>query len=624
MPRHSRYQFDAEPHRDRLIPLLKVILKTPRRLSSREHQQLMRRFPRPAGEGFYSLANLVDAWRAFAGQDGLPEFDEAQLYKLRRKPVRTLSGVTPLTVLTKPFPCPGTCIFCPNDIRMPKSYLADEPGAQRAEKNAFDPYLQAFMRLQTYHNLGHSTDKIEIIILGGTWSFYPETYQIWFIKRILDALHDFGKGIDGRDAVAVALRERSMFAGEPVSNVAIQGASMTASYNQTVQEIYAEEMHRSRGIAAEIANGLRERGVADEYASWSELEAAQRENETAACRAVGLVIETRPDHISDAEVIRIRRLGCTKVQIGIQSLDDRVLAMNKRGHDVAATRRAIKLLRKAGFKIHAHWMPNLYGSSPGDDLDDYERLFGDRDFKPDELKIYPCSLIESAELMQQYQTGEWKPYTHDELLDLLVECFKRTPEYCRLTRVIRDIPGTDIVDGNKVTNFRQLVERELEARGEQSVDIRAREIGVKRVSESDLRLDRFSYESSIGDEIFLQVITDERDIAGFLRLSLPRASETPLTEELRGAAMIREVHVYGLALGIGSEQAGRAQHVGLGKRLIEKAAEIAAARGFRRLAVISSMGTRAYYRARGFGDGELYQFRDLELSATRDAASPLE
>ena len=480
------------------------------------------------------------------------------------------------------------------------------------------------MRLQTYHNLGHSTDKIEIIILGGTWSFYPETYQIWFIKRILDALHDFGKGIDERGAVAAALRERSMFAGEPVSNVTIQGASLTTSYNRTVQEIYAEEMHRSRGIAAEIANGLRERSVVDEYASWAELETAQRENETAACRAVGVVIETRPDHISETEVIRIRRLGCTKVQIGIQSLDDRVLAMNKRGHDVAATRRAIKLLRKAGFKIHAHWMPNLYGSSPGDDLDDYDRLFGDRDFKPDELKIYPCSLIESAELMQQYQAGEWKPYTHDELLDLLVECFKRTPEYCRLTRVIRDIPGTDIVDGNKVTNFRQLVERELAARGERSVDIRAREIGVKRVSESDLRLDRFSYESSIGDEIFLQVITDERDIAGFLRLSTPRASETPLTEELRGAAMIREVHVYGLALGIGSEQAGRAQHVGLGTRLIENAAEIAAARGFRRLAVISSIGTRGYYRARGFRDGELYQFRDLDLSTTRDAITPLE
>ncbi len=624
MSGNSRYEFQVEAHRERLIPLLKIILSAPNRLSSREHQQLMRRFPKPAGEGFYSLANLVDAWRAFAGQEGIPDFDEAQLFKLRRKPVRTLSGVTPLTVLTKPFPCPGTCIFCPNDIRMPKSYLADEPGAQRAEKNAFDPYLQSYMRLNTYHNLGHSTDKIEIIILGGTWSFYPETYQIWFVKRILDALRDFGQGIDRRREVTAALSEKSMFTGEPVSNVTIQGAQMLTSYNQTVQAIYAEEIYRSRGMAEEIASGIRQRGIVDEYATWEELEAAQRENELAACRAVGLVIETRPDHISEAEVIRVRRLGCTKVQIGIQSLSDRVLAMNKRGHDVAATRRAFRLLRKAGFKIHAHWMPNLYGSTPADDLDDYERLFSDRDFKPDELKIYPCSLIESAELMRQYKAGDWQPYTHDQLLELLVDCFKLTPEYCRLTRVIRDIPGTDIVDGNKVTNFRQLVERELEGRGEGSVDIRAREIGVKPVRAGDLRLDETSYESSAGAEIFLQYITAERDIAGFLRLSLPAANEGPLVEELRGAAMIREVHVYGLALGIGREQRGRAQHAGLGKRLIDRAAEIAAARGFRRLAVISSIGTREYYRARGFCDGALYQFLDLDKSATRDTATGLE
>ena len=607
-----KYAFDAEAHREQLIPLLKIILSAPGRLSSREHQQLMRRYPKPAGAGFYSLANLVDGWRVFAGQHGLPAYDEALLYKLRRKPVRTMSGVTPLTLLTKPFPCPGTCIFCPNDVRMPKSYLADEPGAQRAEKNAFDPYLQTWMRLQTYHNLGHSTDKIEIIILGGTWSFYPETYQIWFVKRIFDAMHDFGKGIDRRAEVSAALREKSMFTGLPISDVTIEGATMTASYNQTVQDIYAAEMRRSRGLAEQIAAGLRPRGPADEYATWDELEAAQRENETAVCRAVGLVIETRPDHISEAEVIRVRRLGCTKVQIGFQSLNDRVLDLNKRGHDVAATRRAIGLLRRAGFKIHAHWMPNLYGSTPQADLEDYERLFGDPDFRPDELKIYPCSLIESAELMQQYQAGDWRPYSHDELLELLVDCFKRTPEYCRLTRVIRDIPGTDIVDGNKVTNFRQLVERELERLGERSVDIRAREIRKKAVTSADLILDSLTYASSIGDEVFLQVITERREIAGFLRLSLPAASQQALLDELRNCAMIREVHVYGLALGIGATGAGRAQHAGLGTRLIERAVQIAADRGYERLAVISSVGTREYYRKRGFSDGALYQFRELQ------------
>jgi len=409
MLNNPKYEFDVEAHRQQLIPLLKVILESPRRLTSREHQQLMRRHPKPDGGGFYSLANLVDAYRAFAGQEGLPNYNEALLHKLRRKPVRTMSGVTPVTLLTKPFPCPGKCIFCPNDVRMPKSYLADEPGAQRAEKNAFDPYLQTMIRLQTYRNLGHSTDKIEIIILGGTWSFYPETYQIWFVKRIFDALHDFGKGIDQRGQVIAALQQKSMFSGKNISPVSIQGAILHESYNQIVQNIYADEMYRSRGLVQEIIAGRQERSAVDEYATWEELEAAHRENETARCRAVGLVIETRPDHISAEEVIRVRRLGCTKVQIGFQSLNDSVLALNKRGHDVAATRRAVKLLRQAGFKIHAHWMPNLYGSSPAADMADYQKLFADPDFRPDELKIYPCSLIESAELMQPYQAGPAKP-----------------------------------------------------------------------------------------------------------------------------------------------------------------------------------------------------------------------
>ena len=613
MLKNPKYELDVEEHRDQLLPLLKVILASPNRLSSREHQQLMRRYPRPAGEGFYSLANLVDAWRAFAGQEGVPAYDEGMLHKLRRKPVRTMSGVTPVTLLTKPFPCPGTCIFCPNDVRMPKSYLADEPGAQRAEKNAFDPYLQTYVRLQTYHNLGHSTGKIEIIILGGTWSFYPETYQIWFVKRIFDAMHDFGEGNDRRAEVLAALRHRSMFGGEQISNVVINGSEMTASYNQVVQDIYADEMYRSRGLVDEIITGERERSPVDEFATWKELELAQRENETAPCRSVGLVIETRPDHISEAEVIRIRRLGCTKVQIGFQSLNDRVLDMNKRGHDVAATRRAVKLLRKGGFKIHAHWMPNLYGSSPDADRADYEKIFGDEDFRPDELKIYPCSLIESAELMQRYRAGDWRPYTHDELLDLLVDCFERTPEYCRLSRVIRDIPGTDIVDGNKVTNFRQLVEQELARKGSRSSDIRAREIRRDHVTDGDLRLDVSEYSASIGDEVFLQYITEERKIAAFLRLSLPDIDEAPLLEELIGCAMIREVHVYGLSLGIGTAMSGRAQHLGLGSRLIKKAADIATERAYTRLAVISAIGTREYYRVRGFEDGGLYQVRDLAI-----------
>ena len=578
-----------EAQRARLLPLLHEIVAaqtlTPKRLN-----RLQRRYPKAEG-GLFSRSELIQAWRELAGTQGLPTCEEREdvLLRLRRKPQRSASGVTPVSILTRPHPCPGECIFCPADVRMPKSYLADEPGAQRAEQNAFDPYLQTWTRLQTYWHTAHPTDKIELIILGGTWSFYPEHYQIWFIKRAFDALHDFGRGVDRRAAVLDALATESALHPEAQRVEAqVDGLVMQRNYNQVVGEVWRGELQRS---------------PLSEYATWEELEAAHQENETAACRCVGLVIETRPDHISEDEVLRVRRLGCTKVQIGIQSLNDAVLTANRRGHDVVATRRALRLLRRAGFKIHAHWMPNLYGSTPDEDVVDFARLFDDVDFRPDELKIYPCSLIESAELMQRYEDGSWRPYSHDELLDVLTACLRRAPEYCRLTRVIRDIPSTDIVVGNKLTNFRQIAEGELARQGGRSRDIRAREIRQRQVQAGDLRLAEQRYQTSCSEEVFLQFITEQRDLAAFLRLSLP--TDAPLTAELRDAAMVREVHVYGQALRLGEAAPGAAQHLGLGRRLLERAAELARRAGYARLAVISATGTRAYYRRRGFVDGEL-------------------
>ena len=331
---------------------------------------------------------------------------------------------------------------------------------------------------------------------------------------------------------------------------------------------------------------------------------------------MGLVIETRPDNISEEEVIRLRRFGCTKVQIGIQTLQDSVLELNHRGHDVAATAKAFELLRFMGFKIHGHWMANLYGSTPELDVLDYSHLFTDNRFCPDELKIYPCSLLDTAELMDYYNKGLWKPYTGEELLHVLVETIAATPEYCRLTRIIRDIPSTDIVVGNKNTNLRENAEQELNREHRVMLDIRAREIKRETVTFEELDLDTVIYITTVSTEVFLQFVrkTDHK-IAGFLRLSLPNQENGvfrhPFLPELNDCAMIREVHVYGNVVDVGSLNNGHTQHLGLGTQLIRRSKELAREAGFGKLAVISAIGTRGYYAKRGFELQELYQIVEL-------------
>lgn len=584
----SKFNFKPEKYFSQLKPILKEIDELDS-YDNKKLQLILRKYPKD-NKGYFSKSQLIVGYQALAQELQLKTDEKTFVAKIKKKPIRTLSGVTPVTVLTKPFPCPGKCIFCPNDVRMPKSYLSDEPGAQRATKNSFDPYLQAYNRLLAYQKNGHSTDKIEIIILGGTWSFYPETYQIWFIKRCFDALNDFGSGRDNREKVKTG----SNFAKEKQD---VQGKNFNKTYNQSISEKLVK---------------LHGKTINDwETATWEELEIAHKTNETSKTRSVGLVIETRPDHISQEEVIRVRRLGCTKTQIGFQSLNDHVLSVNNRGHDVAATRKAMKLLRAAGFKIHGHWMANLHGSSPDEDIKDYQKMFSDPDFKPDELKIYPCSLIETAELMDYYERGEWAPYTHQELLKVVTQTIKSTPQYCRLTRVIRDIPGSDIVVGNKKTNFRQIAEQELASQNITSQDIRAREIKDSTFDPKALKLDEITYKTSTTTEHFLQYVTPTNQIVGFLRLSLPSKQTKPFIQELANSAIIREIHVYGQATNLGAREKGQAQHLGLGTKLFKRSIEISQENNFQNLAVISAIGTRQYYRKLGFTDGKLYQHYKL-------------
>lgn len=593
----SKYTVDIKQNTDQLLEVLIKLSAKP--YDDDELYRFLKKYPQKDGS-MYSKSKLIIAQKKLneANLLHLTKEQEKQLKKnIKMKSVRTISGVTPVTVLTKPFPCPGQCIFCPSDVRMPKSYLSDEPGAQRALQNKFDPYLQTFNRLVAFKNTGHPTDKVELLVLGGTWSSYPEHYQIWFIKRCFDAMNDFGEGYDTHmitPDIELPFAEESLkdIEGEKV------GTKDQKNYNRTISEALVPKLQHSR---------------TEEASTWEELENVHKINETSKTRCIGLVIETRPDEINLEEIYRIRRLGATRVQIGLQSMDDNVLSLNKRGHDVAKSKQALEQLRLAGFKILAHWMPNLYGSTPQNDIKDFDKLFSDDSIKPDELKVYPCSLIESAELMKYYKDGLWKPYSEEELLSVVSHTLTATPRYCRLNRVIRDIPSTDIVVGNKKTNFRQIAQESVKNKTAQ-VDIRSREIRDGKYDDYSLSLKVTQYDTTISNEYFLEFVTEEDKIAGFLRLSLPTKHKHEITQvfpELKDCAMIREIHVYGSSTEIGKSTKSGAQHKGLGSKLIQKAEELSRDSGYPKLAVISSIGTREYYKKKGFEQDGLYQIKLL-------------
>lgn len=531
---HARHSLPVSVEKDRshLLAYIDAIQSAPV-FNADIYDMLVRRLSR-SGHPTFSKDYVRRGYLALVDADALPPNEEL-LQRLTVKPVRTLSGVAPVTVLTKPYPCPGQCIFCPDDVRMPKSYLSNEPGAMRALILDFDPFTQVDERLKSMSRVGHPTDKVELLILGGTWSAYPADYQEWFVRRCFDAMN-------GQEA-------------------------------QTLEE-------------------------------------AHRCNERAARRNTGLVIETRPDRITPAEVRRLRRLGVTRVQLGSQSMDDRVLELNKRGETSEDTRRAMRLLRGAGFKIALHWMPNLLGATPESDLADFRRLWDDPALRPDEIKLYPTGLLRGTELYDRYLQGDYRPYTEAELVDLVMACKRIVPRYCRLNRVMRDIPAPEIADGVTASNLRQVVQQRLIAAGTPCRCIRCREVRRETVDPARLRFERLVYDTDHSREVFLEAVTPEDKLAGFLRLSLPTTS-TPI-DEIDGQAIIRHLQVYGPALALADESDGQAQHQGIGGRLIAMARAEARAAGFTQLAVIAAVGTRDYYRRHGFELGELYMSQAIE------------
>lgn len=591
-------------------------LKQGRPFGHSELVRLLHAYNKPLGlsKQFYTKKKLLPYYLTTKQNDPVRweswEIDEtterALLQLLRIKPRRTSSGVATITVITKPHPCSGACIYCPNDIRMPKSYLSNEPACQRAERNFFDPYLQVSSRLKALYEMGHATDKIELIVLGGTWSDYPLAYRIWYMTELFRALNDAGTN-DAAVAQRRALYEHvGISADEAV--LAAQCASAQAhidalewSYGQAYAEVYAHNK-----AWCKLAE--------QQTATWDELEQAQAENVMAEKRAVGLVVETRPDAITPQELYSMRRMGCTKVQMGIQSLQEQVITANARGTSREVIARALALTRLFGFKLHTHFMVNLLGATPESDKADYLEFVSDERFLPDEVKLYPCVLVGGTGLCTYYEAGTWAAYSDDELLDILVADMQVTPVYTRISRMIRDISTDDIIAGNKRPNLRQLAELKASQAGAPVQEMRSREICEKSTASSELEMQDYCYNTSVSTEHFLQWVTSAGELAGFLRLSLPKqevvaACGAHIPYGL-SEAMIREVHVYGKVAQL-SGRAQNAQHLGLGKALVERACELAREAGFERINVISSVGTREYYRKLGFDTVGLYQQRAL-------------
>jgi elongator complex protein 3 len=504
-------------------------------------------------QGLPTKAELLVMYRDLIAK-GEEEEDVHVLRLLRKIKTKSNSGIAVVSLLTKPFPCPGRCTYCPTEENMPKSYLSKEPAAARALLNDFDPYLQITNRLKALEMNGHPIDKIEMIVIGGTWSFYHPAYQEEFLIGCYQACNDFGTDSDSR---------------------------------------------------------------AETYTSRTDyLLALQDRNETAGCRIIGLSIETRPDYITDFEVERLRKLGVTKVEIGVQHLDDHVLKLTKRDMVIARVKEATEKLRNAGFKIVYHMMPNLPGSTIERDISMFGELFAGEDFQPDMLKIYPCMVLDHSELYETWKNAGFTPYTNEELIEVLRGAKQFVPPYVRILRVIRDIPASYIMAGSTLSNLRQTMDDDMKKNGWQCKCIRCREIREDEVSPDEFTLETITYRTRTGTEHFLSFEKETADgykrLASFTRLRLSDDhGKDALLPVLRGAALIRELHTYGRHTKIGG--AGeQGQHIGFGRRLITEAEHIAREAGYTKLAIISGIGVRAYYRKLGYHLEGTYMVKELD------------
>ena len=446
-----------------------------------------------------------------------------------KKITRTISGVTPVAVMAKPFPCPGKCVYCPSSVEAPKSYTAESPAVLRAIKCDFDARKQVELRLGTLADMGHALDKVELIIMGGTFLAYPVEYQYRFIEECYDALN---------------------------------------------------------GIPS------------------ASLEEAKKLNEVAEHRCVGLCIETRPDFCGDGEIKRMLDFGTTRVELGVQTLDDGIHRLTKRGHGVSEVISATRILRGSGFKVYYHWMPGLPGSSPEHDLELSQKLFEDEHFRPDGLKLYPTLVVVGSELDAWYRENRYRPYSDAEMIDLLVDIKSSIPKYVRIPRLMRDIPSKFIIAGSKDLALRGTVRKRMNELGVECRCIRCREYGHRLRdgwSVGTPHLTRLDYEAYGGKEVFLSYEDANETLFGLLRLGMNTAK-----------ASVRELHVFGPEVPLGERQDAAAQHWGLGAKLLREAERIANEEfHFTSLEILSGVGAREYYRLFGYSLEGAYMVKEL-------------
>jgi elongator complex protein 3 len=456
-----------------------------------------------------------------------------------RKPTKTISGITPVAVMLPPRKCKhGCCIYCPN-LNVPQSYTPKSPVVLRASNVKYDSFKQVEGRLEAYRVMNHPVEKIELIIMGGTFLQYPKKFQYEFVKGCYDALN--GK------------------------------VSKT-------------------------------------------LEDAQKLNEKSKQRCVALCIETRPDVL---DIKRMREFGCTRVELGVQIIDDKIYEKVKRGHTVQDVIDATKKLKDAGFKIGYHLMLNLPGVSFDKDYKMFKKIFSDDNFKPDQIKIYPCQVMPCSELEDLYWRKKYKPYDTERLASLLMKVKLLVPEYCRIMRVMREIPPDYIVAGTKKIDLRNIVHQEMVKLNKKCKCIRCREVGIslgkgKIINSKSIKLCRIDYNASEGKEIFLSFEDIKNNILiGLLRLRIP--SSQVVKEINSETAVVREMHTYGGSLKVGGKDKNLWQHKGYGKLLLKEAEKIAKKEfGKNKLVVISGIGARKYFYDQSYKIDGTYVSKRLE------------